>query len=145
MDINSEIAQSLIRATGCSLEEALAIKPSDVVNVYGNIYVKLGMGSKKRVAFAVENDVIIELMAEAKAEKRPFLIGTAVQNYNYLHDRVYYANRLYNIISANNSYCGDDGHFYGGKKYDELSLRIVARAMGFRDIQDLGALLRLKA
>ena len=146
MNNNLNMICTLIRAVGCTLDEALAIMLCDIkMNESGNIFIRLGMGNRERVAFVIDNAIVMHLMEDAKAQGREMLVGPAVQTYNYLSDRAYYAHRLYDIVSGNGNNISDWYHTFGKKKYDHMSLEVVARMMGIKDVQTLGALLRLKA
>ena len=146
-----DLVRAVIRATGATLCETLAICREDIItDKFGNLYVAIGAGKNRRAVLIVDKDVVEMLVEEAKAKDRSELFENAVKNFDPMTDQAEYAKRLYALVSAG-SECVVKGsatlkegyvpHFKKTDPTDEYAMRIVARTMGI-DVADVKKLLK---
>ena len=146
-----DCVRAVIRATGATLCEVLAIRREDIIrDKFGNMYILIGAGRKRRAVLIVDKNIIEMLAEEAKAEDRSELFEDAVKNFDPMTDRAEYAKRLYALVSAG-SECvlrgpttykeGYAPYFEKREPTDEYALHIVARTMGV-DTPELKKLLK---
>lgn len=130
--INS--ARALIRATGVSLNEAMALKTDDVsFDQYGHMTVNIAEGDCPRDVIVDDEEPVREILDEAKAAGREMLLETATPNFDCTHERATYARRLYARVSADGRSIGREFHTFGEGKYDAAAVEIVSRSMGIKN------------
>ena len=119
--------RGVIRATGCRLDEALAIKVSDIeINGHGDMFVRIGFGMRVRVALVLDPAVLKQLMELAEASGNTMLIDVAVKTFDCTSDRTYYVKRLYAMLTGNTHDAKVDMY----DSHDDYAITLVMRNMG---------------
>lgn len=127
-------ARALIRATGISLNEAMALKKDDIsFDEYGHMTVNIAEGDCPRDVIVDDEEPVREILEEARVAGREMLLEMATPNFDCTHERATYARRLYARVSADGRSIGREFHTFGEVKYDAAAVEIVSRSMGIKN------------